>query len=125
MNNAVEQSPNPSANDDTPPPATVLSYRDRRYSQLLRRSPPPFKRSGRRSPCDGGGYEREMGRRPGFIDEKGRFMNRSAEPSGFYFSFFGRTSKAAEIGRFSAAITNYRTLMVQDSPRKCLLMMQA
>jgi hypothetical protein len=31
-----------------------------------------------------GPIERGMGRRPGFIDEKGRFMNRSAEPSGMY-----------------------------------------
>ncbi|XP_062174165.1 serrate RNA effector molecule-like isoform X1 [Alnus glutinosa] len=71
----------------SPPP-----YRDRRYSPPARRSPPPFKRSRRGSPRGGygpedrfgydypGGYERGMGGRPGFTDEKshGRFMNRSA-----------------------------------------------
>ncbi|KAG7949029.1 hypothetical protein I3843_13G039300 [Carya illinoinensis] len=64
-------------------------YRDRRYSPP-RRSPPPFKRSRRGSPrgygADDrfgydylGGYERGMGGRPGYADEKshGRFMNRS------------------------------------------------
>ncbi|KAG2672549.1 hypothetical protein I3760_13G046400 [Carya illinoinensis] len=64
-------------------------YRDRRYSPP-RRSPPPFKRSRRGSPRGYGpddrfgydylgGYERGMGGRPGYADEKshGRFMNRS------------------------------------------------
>ncbi|XP_062092105.1 serrate RNA effector molecule-like [Humulus lupulus] len=60
-------------------------YRERRYS------PQPFKRSRRVSPRGGygpedrfgydynGGYERGMGGRPGYADEKshGRFMNRS------------------------------------------------
>jgi hypothetical protein len=76
----------------SPPP-----YRDRRYSppppHPPRRSPPPFKRSRRGgSPRGGygpddrfgydypGGYERGMGGRLGYTDEKshGRFMNRSA-----------------------------------------------
>ncbi|KAG7946431.1 hypothetical protein I3843_14G038900 [Carya illinoinensis] len=66
-------------------------YRDRRYSSP-RRSSPNFKRSRRGSPRGGygpddrfgydyiGGYERGMGGRLGYADEKshGRFMNRSA-----------------------------------------------
>ncbi|XAR60254.1 hypothetical protein NMG60_11033538 [Bertholletia excelsa] len=81
------------ASPSPPPP-----YRDRRYSPS-RRSPPPFKRSrrddggydGRRgSPRGGYGppdrrfgydypYEREMGGRPGYGDERphGRYMGRS------------------------------------------------
>ncbi|KAF3957815.1 hypothetical protein CMV_017210 [Castanea mollissima] len=77
-----------------PPP---YRDRDRRYSPHPpppRRSPPPFKRSRRGSPRGGygpddrfghdylGGYERGMGGRPGYADEKshGRFMNRSTGP---------------------------------------------
>ncbi|KAI4323664.1 hypothetical protein L6164_023251 [Bauhinia variegata] len=66
------------------------SYRDRRYSPQ-RRSPPAFKRSRRGSPRGGygpddrfgydyfGGYDRGVGGRPGYTDEKyGRFAHRSA-----------------------------------------------
>ncbi|KAI9077451.1 hypothetical protein K1719_040570 [Acacia pycnantha] len=66
------------------------SYRDRRYSPP-RRSPPPYKRSRRGSPRGGygpddrlgydyfGGYERGVGGRPGYGDERfyGRFSHRS------------------------------------------------
>ncbi|XP_062082361.1 serrate RNA effector molecule [Humulus lupulus] len=79
-----------------------LPYRDRRHSPPRRSPPPPFKRSrredggydGRRgSPRGGfgpgdrrfgydyaGGYEREMGNRPGYADERphGRYAGRSS-----------------------------------------------
>ncbi|KAM7497034.1 hypothetical protein LguiA_021448 [Lonicera macranthoides] len=86
----------------SPSPPPPPPYRDRRGHSPPRRSPPPFKRSrrddggydGRRgSPRGGygpgdrrfgydypGGYEREMGGRPGYPDERphGRYMGRSA-----------------------------------------------
>ncbi|CAJ1977987.1 unnamed protein product [Sphenostylis stenocarpa] len=66
-------------------------HRDRRYSPAPRRSPPPYKRSRRGSPRGAygpddrhgydyyGGYERGMGGRGGYADEKsyGRFGPRS------------------------------------------------
>ncbi|XP_061344023.1 serrate RNA effector molecule-like isoform X1 [Gastrolobium bilobum] len=69
------------------------SHRDRRYSPALRRSPPPYKRPRRGSPRGGygpddsrlgydyyGGYDRGVGGRLGYVDEKsyGRFGHRSA-----------------------------------------------
>ncbi|TKY68438.1 Serrate RNA effector molecule [Spatholobus suberectus] len=68
-------------------------HRDRRYSPAPRRSPPPYKRSRRGSPRGGygpddsrhgydyyGGYDRGVGGRGGYTDEKsyGRFGPRSA-----------------------------------------------
>ncbi|XP_014492220.1 serrate RNA effector molecule [Vigna radiata var. radiata] len=67
-------------------------HRDQRYSPAPRRSPPPYKRSRRGSPRGGygpddrhgynyyGAYERGMGGRGGYADEKsyGRFGPRSA-----------------------------------------------
>ncbi|KAL1300546.1 hypothetical protein HN51_045194 [Arachis hypogaea] len=67
-------------------------HRDRRYSPASRRSPPPYKRSRRGSPRGGygpddrfgydyyGGYERGVGGRSGYADDRsyGRFGHRPA-----------------------------------------------
>ncbi|KAK7829815.1 serrate RNA effector molecule [Quercus suber] len=105
----------------SPPPP--LPYRDRRHSPPRRSPPPPYKRSrrdddGRRgSPRGGGpgdrrlgydyagGYEREMGGRHGYADERphGRYMGRSSGgfqsgPSSDWDSGRGGYSDASNIG---------------------------
>ncbi|KAM4096218.1 hypothetical protein ACJW30_08G088300 [Castanea mollissima] len=105
----------------SPPPPPP--YRDRRHSPPRRSPPPPYKRSrrdddGRRgSPRGGGpgdrrlgydyagGYEREMGGRHGYADERphGRYMGRSSGgfqsgPSSDWDSGRGGYSDASNIG---------------------------
>ncbi|XP_030961164.1 serrate RNA effector molecule [Quercus lobata] len=105
----------------SPPPP--LPYRDRRHSPPRRSPPPPYKRSrrdddGRRgSPRGGGpgdrrlgydyagGYEREMGGRHGYADERphGRYMGRSSGgfqsgPPSDWDSGRGGYSDASNIG---------------------------
>uniref|UniRef100_A0A2N9FM85 Uncharacterized protein n=1 Tax=Fagus sylvatica TaxID=28930 RepID=A0A2N9FM85_FAGSY len=107
----------------SPPPALPPpSYRDRRHSPPRRSPPPQYKRSrrddeGRRGSPRGGpgdrrlgydygsGYEREMGGRPGYADERphGRYMGRSSGgyqsgPSNDWDSGRGGYSDASNIG---------------------------